>query len=416
MHREGDDFVYLWRLLRVGAVLTGVREDDAGRVHAEITVLSVGPDGQRTGLLEWGQINLSSFSGREGLERGLRKRAPEGIDWGKALRWVCVKTAEAYRVGNPFVDLSTVRVLKGQKFLFHDLFPLGEVSTLYGDGSCGKSLTAMLAAVSYALGETVAGVLRPAAAGTTLYLDWETTEEEHADRLDALARGLGLRAAPPVAYRAQQRTLADDAAPIRKKIDQDGVGLVVVDSMSLACGNVLDQDAVVRFYRTLRSFPRHVTKIVVTHLSADGARQERGPASPVGLRHINNYGRSNWEMRAERVDARNQLDVAMLHRKANGFALQPPVGLRFVFDRVDGAIGVERFDVLESASLVAHSGAGDQIIALLRAEDLPAPRIAAELDLKPNVVRVHLSRLQKAGVVRHAEGRGAAWTLVRGVG
>ena len=397
----------------MGIVLNGVREDDAGRVHAEITVLSVRADGERTGLLEWGQINLSSFSAREGLERVLRKRTADDplIDWDKALRWVCTRTSEGYRQGNPFVDLSEVKVLRGQKFLFDRFLPLGETSILYGDGGGGKSLTAALVGISYELGEHVAGALRPTASGRVLYLDYETTEEEQAERVDNLTRGLGLTHRPRFVYRAMQRIIADDAAALRREIDRTGVGLVVIDSMGLACGNVLELDAVRRFFSALRSFPRHVTKVVVTHISAEGARQDRGSASPYGLRYIHNYGRSNWELRAERDDARGQLDVAMYHRKANGFALQRPIGLRYSFDPVDGAVGVERFDVLDSPALTAHSGIGDQIIGLLRAGQAAAPEIAAALDLKQNTVRMQLSRLQKAGIVQHADGRGSAWVL-----
>jgi hypothetical protein len=275
----------------------------------------------------------------------------------------------------------------------------------------------MLMALSYALGEHVGGVLRPVESGVPLYLDWEATEDEHAKRLDSLSRGLGLRQPPAVAYRFMQRTLADDAMRVRKDIDEAGAGLVIVDSMGLACGNVVDQEAVMRFYGALRSFPQHVTKIIVTHVSAEGARQERGAASPVGLRWVNNYGRSNWELRAERDDAHGRLDVAMYHRKVNGFALQKPIGLRYSFDPVDGAIGVERFDVLESAALTAHSGVGDQVIAFLREGPATGPEIASELGLKANLVRMQLSRLQKAGIVAHANGTGRSpWSLIVGAG
>jgi hypothetical protein len=402
MKREGDDFVVLWGPLRIGIVLNGVREDKDGRLAAEITVMSIRADGTRTGTIEWGTLNLSSLSAREGLERVLRRRAeaePQ-IDWDKALRWVCANCALAYREPRPVVDLRTVPVIRGgQRFLFDRIWPYGEVGTLYGDGSSGKSMTAMLVAVSYALGERVGGVFLPSETGVPLYLDWEATEDEHAKRLDALSRGLGLREPPYVAYRFMQRTLADDAARVRKDIDEAGAGLVIVDSMGLACGNVVDQEAVMRFYAALRSFPQTVTKIVVTHVSADGARQERGAAAPVGLRWVNNYGRSNWELRADRDDRAGSLDVAMYHRKANGFALQHPLGVRYVFDPIDGAVGVERFDVLSNAVLTAHGSANDQILGFLRETPAEAPDIATGTGLKQNVCRARLSGLLKSGAV-----------------
>lgn len=415
--REGDDFLYLWRPMRVGVALTNVRVDDDGRVHAEISVMTIDAAGKRTGLLEWGGLNLSSLSGRESLERALRKRTDGDplLHWGKALLWVCSRASAAYREGGPVVDLAQGTAGATTRFAFDRFLPLGEVSTLYADGSGGKSLTAMLFCLSFATGEPVAGVLRPTLKGPALYLDWETTEDEQKARLDCLARGFGLRARPTVLYRAMQRPLAEDAAAVRKLVDQHGVGFVVVDSQGLACGNVLDQEKVMRFYGALRSLPTHVTKLVLTHLSAEGAKQETGTASPVGLRWVWNLGRSNWELRADRNDAAGYVEVAMYHRKVNGvgFPLQRPLGLRYSFDPIDGAVGVEQFDVLGNATLVAHSGAGDRILALLREGPATTQQLAEGTGLRSNVVRVHLSRLSKTRIVTHVNGSThSPWTLV----
>jgi hypothetical protein len=184
--------------------------------------------------------------------------------------------------------------------------------------------------------------------------------------------------------------------------------------MGLACGNVLDQDAVMRFYNTLRSFPQGVSKLVVTHLSAEGAKQTRGKADPIGLRWVNNFGRSNWELRTKRNDALGQIRVALYHRKANGFKRQPPIGLQYDFSPVDGAIEASRFDVLSDVGLAAHSSVGDTVIAMLREGEATVQEIRDGTGLQENVIRMQLSRLAKAKIVEKTdpEKRNSPWRLV----
>lgn len=412
--RTGDDVHFTWSGQRVFIRLGGIHGGGAERLTAEIDVLVTGREGAVVGRLEWGTITLASLSNRETLVRSLKSQesGESWLDWKKAIRYVCAKAAELHRQGEAFQDLRTVPRSGRVEMLMQGIMPLGQVTTLYGDGAAGKSLTAMLMCLACATGEPLGGVFRPLQPVKPLYLDWEATPEEHANRLDALGRGMGVDL-PEIQYRFMQRTLADDQQEIRRRVDGEGIGLVVIDSMGLATGNVLDQDAVMRFYTALRALPPDVSKLVVTHVSAESAKQEKGATAPIGLRWVNNFGRSNFELRAERNDGAGQLDVAMYHRKANGFSLSRPLGVRYGFFDEGTAIQAGRFDVLESAVLAAHGTISDRIVALLREGPQMRAYIVNELGIKDNVARMALSRLEKAGTVRKAD-TGSGWRLIAG--
>jgi AAA domain-containing protein len=216
--REGDDFTFLWREQRIAIGFRSVRVNRQNKIDTEISVVTIKPDGTKTGLLEWGDLTLSSLSQRETLERSLRQQTADCpvLDFDRALRHVCWRTAEEYKKGGPFVRLAETDIKRTRSFAFRGMCPRGEVSTYYGDGEGGKSLTSMLLAISYVTNQPLAdGIFQPEPLDerpNALYLDWEASEDEHGYRFDALLRGNGLTGLPPgLIYRFQQRTLGRSA-------------------------------------------------------------------------------------------------------------------------------------------------------------------------------------------------------------
>src|SRR5205809_607111 len=85
-----------------------------------------------------------------------------------------------------------------------------------GDGGQGKSWLALALAVAVATGKSLPCGLRPTRTCPVLYLDWESSEAELADRLRALLAGMGVRDyAGEVHYRRMTRGLTDDANFLR---------------------------------------------------------------------------------------------------------------------------------------------------------------------------------------------------------
>lgn len=417
MKREGDDFIYSWPGFGVGIAVSHLHEGSKGEVHGELTIYSsIGPGEKRDGVIEWCQLNLAAQTTRKSLATALTERNGHLLDWGLALKAVAYRTTELYRTGEPTVDLSKIVINRERRFLIDKILPAGQVSIFYGDGMGGKSLTAALVAIAVQTNRTVLGCFRPCYQANVLYLDWETDADEQADRIDQLSAGLGVER-PPILYRHPVRLLADEMAIIRREIDKHRIGLLIVDSMHLACGNVVDFDAVARFNSALTSVAG-VAKIVVTHVSKASAAQDSGKSTPLGLAQVNNYGRSNWEFRAERGDPDAPIEVGMFHRKVNGFPMQRPIGIRYIFDSWAPMIRAEWTDIQNSPTLVAHSSNVDRIRSALRGLDAASYKEVAELaGLPENIVRATASGSRMPDItsagIRASEKGGAPIKLIR---
>jgi len=416
--RDGDDFTYTWADYRVAIQLTNVHTGREGRVYAdlEVCVLTGGENGHgpKAALLESARVDLADLRDREQLERKLRFRTEDQplLDWDRALLHAMWTTKKSFKQGSEILVLADVPFTPDLEWAFTEIAPKGDATILYGDGQSGKSLTAMTFALAHVTGQTMAGgVIRPAKRGRALYLDWETDPAKHARRLQRLTAGLHLDIAPKTLfYQRWHGRLAEEARALRHAIDRYEIDLLILDSMFNACGNTLDTEAVSQFFGVLLSLPTWVSKLIIAHISAEGARTTKAAAWPAGLRQIWNQGRSNWELRADPV-GEDQVDVALYHRKVNEGALRArPFGVRYRFDPVGGEITTGQFDVLGNQLLAAKSGPSDHVLAVLREGGATAPQIAEETGLSPDLVRATLSRLKRNGFAeKDADG---VWRLV----
>src|SRR5262249_55873351 len=154
--------------------------------------------------------------------------------------------------GSPTIVLKA-RPSEGPRFLVDPVLPLGDTTVLFGDGGTGKGLTAVALTLAAAAGAALPGGIKALARGPVLYLDWESTEDDIAERLYLLGRGLGC-ATEGVYYRRMSRGVADEVTVLRGEASRLGVKLVVVDSFAPACGAEPEgADAAIRAMNALRA-------------------------------------------------------------------------------------------------------------------------------------------------------------------
>jgi AAA domain len=401
----GEDVRIRWPGPPALEVLAVAPHESGDGIHAEVTVSLAGL------VLSWGRLNLASTVMREGLVKKLRETAPE-VPWRERLELACRLIVEALRTGAPLVALRPAPRAGGRRDLVEGVLPLGETSLVYADGDTGKGWVALLLAVAVATGRAFPH-LRPLRGGvTTAYLDWETTEEEVAARVDAICRGLGV-ALPPgaILYRAMHRALADDAPRLRADLARHRVGFVIVDSLAPATGVEPESaDSTIRAMNALRSFTG-TTRLVLAHVSKAAADQASGAARPYGSVFVRNLARSAWELRRAEEAGGDELLAAAYHRKDNGGRRTPAFALRLRF-APGGAVTVADAELAEAPDLLARMSVARRVTAALAAGARTVPELAAAIAAAEATVGRAVRRLCDEGHVVLVDGvRPCRWEL-----
>ena len=302
-------------------------------------------------------------------------------------------------------------------YLVDKLLPQNETAVLYGDGGSGKSLVALWVAHAVATGGDLPAGLRVRLRAPVLYLDWESRRSVHEGRLHALMAGIGATETGRLEYRRMTRGLADDVAVLRAAIARRGVGLVVVDSFGLACGNEPETaDSAIRLAGAIRSL--ETTALVVAHVNRQQA-DSKAPARPFGSVYVQNLSRASWEIRRTDEpldDEQDEMVLGLFHRKTNA-RRHPAIGLRVQFCD-DGATRIEAVDPRQEPSLADRLSLGHRIVAALGDGAADCVTLADRLDVSQASVRGTLNRLRARRLVvklppvtQDGKRRNALWGL-----
>lgn len=404
MRRDGDDFLFSWPQHRVAIGVTRLHET-ATTVTGEITITQ-----EILGSIHWGSLHLTSTRAREDLTTKLRKHF-EGPPWQVMIEKVCRVTVEQYRQGAP-TRLLEPAAPRPVRDLMEKLLPVSETTVLTGDGGAGKSTFALAVGLALVTGTALPHGLRPTQRANVLYLDYESNEDEHAERLYGLTRGLGIEYAGGIYYRAMTRPLADEAPALRAEISRLDIGFVICDSLAPACGPEPETaDAVIRTMNALRSFapatrlvPAHVTKLVAG---------QKTPARPFGSVFVRNLARSEWELRAaEEEHDDGALTTGLYHRKVNRGRKHLPMSLRFEFD--GDVIRLCADDLADHDDLLERTSMAYRLHQELKGGRASSADLAQRLGLsgKEESVKRTLRRWKKSGkVVDFEEGKAKLWGL-----
>jgi AAA domain-containing protein len=380
--RHGQEMSLRWTEPPVEMHMHGLREASDG-VHAELAVHHEGHE------IHWGNLNLASTSGREGVVKKL-EAVTRTVPWRPMLERACRLTAAAVREQAPSLLLRARRA-EGPRYLIEPILPLGETAVLFGDGGAGKGFAALALGLAAASGAVLPGGLTATRRILGLYLDWESTVEEIEERLHLLTRGLGCTAAG-LYYRRMTRALADDVAALQAEVSRLGVGLVIVDSLAPACGAEPEgADAAIRCMNALRALGP-VTRLVQAHVSKAGANQRTGAARPFGSVFVQNLARSVWELRRSEDSAGDDLTVGLYHRKTNRGRLHAPLSLRFHFDAE--AVTLHAADLRDSGDLLARTSATFQIKKALATGARTVAELVEETEKSRDTVLRLLRRLK----------------------
>lgn len=398
--QQADDYVFTWndgaieiRLSRIG--------ESRGETSAEIKISTTLPPNQ--GCLEWGKVNLSAMNTRASLARSLTERL--AFDWQGALLQVAHRAVEMRRLGEPSVDLTEVQQ-RETRWLLYPYVEYGGPTVLFADGGTGKSVLALMMAYSVATGKSLLG--KPQGPPqNVLYLDWETDAETHAERLQAIhdAYAFG-EDCPRIRHKRMIGGLADSSSQIRAEIHGRKIGMVVIDSLSLASGGPLEESATATaFFDVARSLKCCI--LAITHISKGLQQSGNQRANPFGSIFWSNNARVGWFVESVREEGDDTVVLRFEHAKSNNGRYHRQHGYRLVFHNVGkpgnerlAGITIQPVNLAEVPEFAEKLSWNQRIAAVLAHGKLTTAEIAEELGIDDTVrVSNELSKAKMKGRV-----------------
>lgn len=377
-----------------------------GEVHGE---LSVACGLVKRGHVHRARFNLSSSSARTSLAKVLTARTePHPIPWSDVLEDFCTNVLDVHR---SFRDVERVGNLavreSANAYRLTPILPLAKTTILFGAGGTGKSYLATAMAVSVATGRSLLG-WHPET-GNVLYLDWETDVYEIDERVKRVSAGLGLTP-PDLLYRNCAGPFEDMAEDVARFVDENQVGLVVIDSIGMASATAGDggdaNESTIRLFTALRHLG--TTVLAIDHVTGADLGADKAIHKPYGSVYKVNLARSVYELRKASEDNDGASHLALYHRKVNSGPLQQAIGIRAT--HADNAVSFVIEDVI-ATDLQAGLTISARIERALRTGPKFDAEIAEETGDELKSVRSKLSyfaRNTRPMFIKNGDGR---WAL-----
>lgn len=335
--QRGSGYTVAWPTNQIEARVSRLRET-AVQHTAEVSILLSGNQVTRS------VFNLLSESGRTEFWRKLKRRRPPehypDLDWEKIVEELCAVVLDNSRAGEVEQVLGDLSAYKPVTFLIKPFLIAKEANMVWADAGSGKSLFSLFLGVLLDTGYIDSDYklsIQPDEDGNNrvLYLDWETKFDRVADRCKRIHAGLSLDQKSNIIYRRCVQPLVNDADRYLDLIDKYKVGLIIIDSMGLACPGLEEADPVNQFFRTLSTMDR--TSLIVSHPTKAGQLY--------GSNYVFANLRNIWQLKRSPGMPRT-IDVSMFHKKVNDAPRMSAVGWNINFG--DDAIKFQRQDVYDT--------------------------------------------------------------------
>jgi hypothetical protein len=279
---------------------------------------------------------------------------------------------------------------KQAEWLLEPFVQQDQINTLFGMGSSGKTL------MSLYFGK----IISKERGTNVLFIDYEDTAGGWRDKLGKIENisSMGTDLSKFVYYASEQIPIAEQVDKIKEVIKKREIGLVIVDSASLATGeSTSDEKAAVRLVSALKLL--RTTVLLVAH-----QRKNDGDRTPIGSIQYENQSRNVWNVKGSPDEMSNSvIHVAMTHTKANNTYLRrQPFGFRIEYSENSINITIES----------AQSYFSDKYTVIQRIEQLLKDEgefdykgISESLGITPASANRHLTMGKKRGMFENKNGR-----------
>lgn len=288
------------------------------------------------------------------------------------------------------------------QFLVENFILENNFNLLFARGGTGKSFIALLVAVLVQNADKFKdAILKPTKKKNVLYLDWESDKQTISARYTKIVRGMFMESLEPPLYMQLSRPLFEHVTELTKLIEENDIGLVIIDSVGLACGgSIEDQSVALAFFQASRELiTRGCTVLALTHMSKSALEGEL--KTPIGSIYFENMPRLTWQILSSVEGDTTRLRVVL--RKSNVGKLDN-FGLNITFDDYANRIFIEpadNSDLDDEEELLTR-----EVIEYLQENSGVTPKqISEELGYSTSEVKEVLKKLKKSGKVEYKERR-----------
>lgn len=343
------------------------------------------------------RTNLLSLSHTEAFCRQLDKMftLPTGF-WTRALNRAAQMVIKAHGEHDPGTSLGSVETDVHVGYSLRPFIVEDGPSMAFGQGGCGKTYIALTMAVHKITGTPFLG--QPCQRGRVLFLDYESTDARIKARLLRILRGLEVGSwdwKDFVYWPGRGLPLPDILPALKRRVREQGIDLIMVDSAALACGgDPIDSPVALRYFNALASLS--IPSLSLAHTTKD----EKADKYPYGSIFWHNSARATWNVKLTQEED-GVAHVGLFNRKANDERLAAPIGVRLAFGGED--VRLTREDVAQE--FVREMSLSRQIRESLRYGAKSVKQLTDDLDAKQNSVWKALKRMQtKAEAHRLGDG------------
>ena len=366
-----------------------------------------------------GRINLLSATAQGSLRLTLSRMYPDvKCNWTEVVNEACSAIDEAFANVDVSVDVFDIPDAEdGEQFYFGDLLPIGQPTIFFGDGGSLKTYVteyfgALLTVGLPFPGSEWGGAPEP---GRAMYCDWENaTPAGFRRRLKRLYAGIQIQDIYPDMFTywpGRGVPLVHQVDALRKKIREDNIRYLIIDSAAAACGGKPeDSDLTVAFFNALAYL--ETTTAVIAHVNS-----QQDKTKPFGSIFWKNLARRVWYVQASgRGDDR---EIGLFCRKVNDGPMGTHKALGAHFIGANGEVEITRKSFFEvDRALDRERPMGIRLQDALGRSSMTASELASHLGSKAETVQQWLKRypdlFRDLGPLE--EGKPNAWGLAARAG
>jgi hypothetical protein len=156
-----------------------------------------------------------------------------------------------------------------------------------------------------------------------------------------------------------------------------------------------------------------VTRLVLAHVSRQGAQQTSGRGYAYGSVFYENLSRSVWELRKD--DEGESGALGIFHRKSNLGPRHDPIGVRLAFDDAGKRVTLQAAAVSEQPQLAQYAPLRFRVLTALRDGAKSVKVLSDEMDVPESTLRSLLQRMPECIQIgessRGRNGSPALWGL-----
>lgn len=332
-------------------------------VHANVTILC--NNGAKVISLEDDTFNVRRApernkmvkSAQEGMGNALQEAYPE-IVMREDLRAFCTGLWDAWVSIDPSIDLADIPPRpQSSLFFMEPLLPLHSPTIFFGDGGSCKTYIADTLIAHVASNRPFLGLTAPHQ--KAVMFSYEDSQESFEFRMGRICTGMGLSKFSSGAisfWPGRGIPFAAQVEGIRKKIERDRPGLLIVDSIGPACdGRPEESEVALAFMRSLQSLGP-ITILLLAHITKAGEDKK-----PYGNVYWHNEARRTWYVHRVQEEEASEIDISLTCRKINDGRFPRPIALRLSFDDPEGPVRLARQDIKDVPELQQRRGVREQI-------------------------------------------------------